>query len=128
MLNLARRVRPHDQKISGGNISVAELDIPRALASYSPLLSDLSAHLLPDQDMVNWIQNEIAIAGPMGPPFAPYLDPKLSDTPWMPFDADRRASLSRWATFSKHALRALLPTGSEHPGFFVIPHALRFLS
>ena len=68
-LKHARHIPPHDKKLSAGNIRFTELDTPRELASYSPLLSNLSSHLLPDQDMVNWVQKEIALAEARDPPF-----------------------------------------------------------
>ena len=46
----------------------AELDIPKALAKYAPQLSSLSAFFLPDQDQVNWVRKEIAIAASKDPP------------------------------------------------------------
>ena len=55
-------VPPRDQKVPEKNIRFAELDIPRALGSYAPKLNTICALLLPDQEMDNWINKEIAIA------------------------------------------------------------------
>ena len=71
LLKLARHIPPRDQKLSAKNIRFAELDIPPAMASYSPLLSNVSAHFLPDQEMANWVQQEIAIASAKDP-FRPF--------------------------------------------------------
>ena len=67
LCELDQHVRPNDQKLSGKNIRFAKLDIPRELAPYAPLLSNLSSHFLPAHDMVNWIQKEIAISSAKGP-------------------------------------------------------------
>ena len=45
-----------------GDIRFAELNIHRALESYAPKLSDLSAFLLPGREMANWVDEEVAIA------------------------------------------------------------------
>ena len=124
LLKLPRHVPPHDQKLSGNNIRFAELDIPRDLASYAPLLTNLSGHLLPDQEMVNFAQKECALAEDKDPPFVPYLNPKLSDQPWMPADADHCSDRSRWLTFSKQAKRTPLPQDLSTQAFS--PYRLRF--
>ena len=89
----------------------AELDIPRALTSYNPSLSSLSltSFPLPCQDVVNWIRREIALAASNGPPFQPYLVPKLTENPWLPLDSDHSAALAKWIGFSKQAKRTAAP-------------------
>ena len=62
---------PSDQKVSEENIRFTELGIPKALESYSPKLSNISSFLLPDQEQVNWVNREVAIANSKGPPFVP---------------------------------------------------------
>ena len=70
LLKLERHIHPNDQKVSEKNIRFADLDIPRALQSYDPKLAILSSLLLPDQDMANWVNREIAVATSKDPPFS----------------------------------------------------------
>ena len=109
MLKLSRQIPPHDQKISAKNIRFADLDIPREISAYAPSPSNLTAFLLPDQEMVNWVQKEIAIAAAKDPPFAPHLTPKLCDAPWMPLDTDHKTARTRWMGVSNQARRRLIP-------------------
>ena len=109
LFKLARHIPPHDQKVSEKNMRFTELDIPKALESYAPPLSSLSAFFLPDQDQVNWIKKEVAIAASKDPPFVPYLAPKLWEHPWMPSDQDHTGARSRWLGYSKQAKRSIAP-------------------
>ena len=68
---------PHSQVGAAKDIRFVELDIPRSLLTYTPLLSGLSALFRPSQDMVNFASKELAQAAIKGPPCAPYLTPKL---------------------------------------------------
>ena len=109
LLKIARRIPPYDQKLSGENIRFDELDIARGLSAYCPQLSDLAALFLPDQDIGNWIQKEIAVAASEDPPYVPYLTPKLCETPRIPLDTGRKTARTRWMGFSKQARRSLIP-------------------
>ena len=109
LLKLARHVPPNDQKLSGGNIRFAELDIPRELAAYRPQLSNISSFIPPEHEMANWVQKEIAMASAKDPPYAPYLNPKLFEPPWVPIDTDHKAARTRWIGYSEQARRTLLP-------------------
>ena len=72
LLKLARHILPRDQKLSEKNMRFTDLDIPRELAAYHPVLSNLSSMLLPDQEMANFTQKEIAIAAAKDPPYVPF--------------------------------------------------------
>ena len=67
LLKLARHIPPSDQKVHEKNIRFTELDIDRSLESYDPKLSSISSFLLPDQEMANWANKEIAAAKSKGP-------------------------------------------------------------
>ena len=69
----------------------------------------MSALLLPDQEMANWANKEVAVAKSKDPPFAPYLVPKLTEQPWMPADSDHTAAKTKWAGYAKQARRPILP-------------------
>ena len=75
----------------------------------APSRFHLRSPLPPDQDRVNWAGREIAIAASKGPPFQPYLNPKLSERPWIPADLDPGNARKRWIGFSKKAKRNLAP-------------------
>ena len=55
VLKLNRHIPPSDQKTSEKNIRFTELDIPKALNSFAPQISELAAAFHPEQEMVNWI-------------------------------------------------------------------------
>ena len=61
-------------KAFGENIRSAELDIPRELAAYRPKISNISAFILPGQEMANCVQKEIAIASAKDPPVRAVLE------------------------------------------------------
>ena len=123
---LARHIPPHDQKLPAKNIRFTEIDIPRELSAYSPLLSNLTAYFLPNQAMVNWTQKEIAIAAAKDPPpYIPYLTPQISENPWMPLETDHESALTRWAGFSKQARRSLTPQELSIQAFLL--YHLRFV-
>ena len=124
--HLDRHIPPNDQKLSAENIRYGEFDIPRELATYTPQLSNITSHLLPVRDMVNYIRKEFAPAAAKGATFAPYLAPKLSEAPRTPVGADHGAARSRWVAFSKQAKRPLLPHDFSIRAF--LPYQLRLVS
>ena len=109
ILKLNRHVPPNDQKTSEKNIRFTELDIPQALLAFRPLLAQISAALHPEQEMVNWIAKQRAIAAAKDPPYVPYLVPQLTDQPWMLPQAEHVAARSTWMSFSKQAKRSTCP-------------------
>ena len=125
LFKLARHIPPHDQKVSEKNIRFTELDIPRALADYTPSLAAISSFALPDQDMVNWVNKEIAIANSKDPPYQPYLVPKLSEAPWIPPDSDHSTARTRWLGHAKQAKRPTAPQELSIQCFAL--YQLRFL-
>ena len=125
LFKLARHIPPHDQKVREKNIRFAELEIPRALAEYAPSIAAISSFALPDQDMVNWVNKEIAIANSKDPPYQPYLVPTLSDTPRIPPDSDHAAARARRLGFAKQAKRPLAPQELSIQAFAL--YQLRFL-
>ena len=108
------------------NIRFTELDIPRAIESYSPNLSPPISFFLPGQEMANWANKEVAKAKSNDRPFRPYLVPNLTETPWMPPECDHTASRTKWAAYSKKGKRALLPNEFGIQTFTLYP--LRFIS
>ena len=72
-------------------------------------MSSLTSFLLPDQEMVNWANKEMAIAESKDPPFRPYLAQRLTESPWIPADSDHTASRTKWVSYSKQAKRTLPP-------------------
>ena len=57
----------------GEKIRFAEVDIPLALLSSTPSLSDVSGIRRPDQSMCNWVQRELAKGLARIPSYRPYL-------------------------------------------------------
>ena len=106
---LARHIPPRDQKVPEKNTRYTELDIPKALAKYAPSLSSIPDFSPPGQYQVNFTRVEIAIAASQGPPYVPYLAPKLSENPRMPSDSDHSIARTRWVSFSKQSKRSLAP-------------------
>ena len=125
LFKLARHIPPHDQKVSEKNMRYTELDIPKALEKYSPSLSSLSAYFLPDQEQVNWIRKELAIAASKDPPFVPYLVPKLYEVPWLPSDSEHSSARKRWTSNAKQYKRSLSPQDFTIQAFSF--YHLRFL-
>ena len=125
LFKLARHIPPHDQKVSEKNMRFTELDIPKALEKYAPPLSALSAFFLPDQDQVNFVRKEIAIAASKDPPYVPYLIPKLTEAPWLPSDSEHSSARKWWVANSKQAKRSLSPQEMTIQAFAL--YHLRFL-
>ena len=125
MLKLNRHIPPHDRKTSEKNIRFAELDIPQALATFRPNLSAISASIHPDQEMVNWVNKQRAIASSKDPPFVPYLIPNLTEAPWLPPTTDHSAARTSWIDFSKQARRTTSPQELNIQSFDL--YQIRFL-
>ena len=109
VLKLNRHIPPHDQKTSEKNIRYTELDIPRALTSFRPNLSCISAAFQPEQEMVNWINKQRAIAASKDPPYVPYLAPKLTEPPWMLPTTEHQSARTGWVAYSRQARRQASP-------------------
>ena len=125
ILKLNRHIPPHDQKTSEKNIRFTELDIHPDLPSFRQDLSSIAASIHPEQEMVNWINRQRAIASSKDPPFVPYLVPKLSENPWLPPTAEHSSARSAWMSFSKQARRTASPQELSIHAFTL--YQLRFL-
>ena len=74
--------------------------------------------------MVNWINNQRAIATANDPPYIPYRAHKLSETPWIPPTCEHQADRTRWIAYSRQARRTASPPGNEYPLFPPLPHTV----
>ena len=59
--------------------------------------------------MANWANKDVAIAKSKDPPSSPYLAPKMTETPWMPPDADHTSARTKWVAYSIQDKRSVLP-------------------
>ena len=131
ILKLNKHIPPNDQKVTEKNIRFTELDIPKALTVFRPNLSELAASFHPEQEMVNWIvcenlpiykippspppswfsscNRQRAAAAAKGPPYVPYLLPKLTEPPWMLPSTDHSGARANWVAYSRQARRANSP-------------------
>ena len=100
LITPSQHLTPH---IQGGSAKVtyAELDIPSALKTYAPSLQFLEACFRPTQSMVNFVRKELEEAPGKDPPFNPFLNPKLSASPWMPDSADHVTAHTSWIAYSE---------------------------
>ena len=117
---------PHIQGGAVRDIRFVELDIPRTLAAYTPLLSGLADFFRPPREMVNFASKELARASRKDTPYKPYLTPKLHSHPWMPETADRLAAQAQWKSYAESSKKAQLPLGLSIQSFLLCQ--IRFLS
>ena len=110
---------------SEDKVRCAEIDIPRALTNLAPQLTGLTGLLRPGQKMRNWIQHERAKGLSKIPPYAPYLVPALSSSPWLPDVTEHRDSHEYWTKNSRQAKRKLVP--QELPVQSWLLYHMRFL-
>ena len=126
MFKIARHIPSIDQKVYEGNMRFAELDIPKALASYAPPLVSLS--------QLSFSPTRIKLTGrrrtwrsQLQRALLSSLTwfPSFMNTPWMPADNDHVAARTRWRGFSKQAKRSLSPQELTTQAFTLYP--IRFL-
>ena len=58
---------------------------------------------------MNTANEQRAIAAAKDPPYAPYLTPKLTETPWLLPSAEHSGARTSWAAYSRQARRANSP-------------------
>ena len=76
LIAMNQHLPPHSQGGAVRDIRFAELDIPRTLAAYAPLLSGLASFFRRSQEMVNFASKELARASSKDPPYKPYHTPQ----------------------------------------------------
>ena len=82
-----------------------EVVIPHRISRWAANLSSLGGFLLPDQEMKNVSPKEFYDAGRKGPPYTPFVVPKLREKPWMvPLASHERAAKS-WRESANHKAR-----------------------
>ena len=70
-----------------------------------------------EQEMVNWVNRQRAIAPSKDPPYVPYLAPKLSGAPWVVPNADHASARTSWIAYSRQARRAASPQETSIQSF-----------
>ena len=125
LIAMNQNLPPHSQGGAAKDIRFVELDIPRSLLTYTPLLSGLSALFRPSQDMVNFASKELAQAASKDPPYTPYPTPKLRTHPWMSEPSDHLAAQAQWERYAKSSKKAQLPLELSIQSFLL--YQLRFV-
>ena len=77
-------------------IEFTEVHLPRRLQNFTADLSSLAGTLRPQQDMVNFVSEQLARGEANPQPFQPYIVPDYNAHPWLPRLAAHVNALTAW--------------------------------
>ena len=75
---------------------IEEIQIPREMTRWSPLLSSLTGVLVPDQEMVNHFTIELTRGENETPTYTPFVTGDLAADPWIPSDPLFKRAHDQW--------------------------------